>query len=334
MSLHFLMSSERSGSNFITKLLNGHPQMCGPSTKHLINPVVRNLFRYGDLRDQENWSTLLDDIHRLISLPFTKWKKNFGREELDKMASRGDVATLIRNVFLAEAEANGKKYVFVKENHIYEFLPFLLNYFSDAKYVYLVRDPRDMALSWKKNSEHPGGVVHAAEQWQKDQANNMKNYWFLKQQGLAYLLRYEDLIGNAGKYSREICAFFDLAYSDEMLRFNEDELTRENSQLQSAWNNLSKGVLSENKEKFLTELSSDEIAMIEFVCRHEMACLGYEPVSDESNISGICTELLAIEKSREMEEIGRFPSERVAENMEAKRAFYQRGVLLDELRQR
>lgn len=29
----FLMCSERSGSNFITKLMNNHSQICGPSTK-------------------------------------------------------------------------------------------------------------------------------------------------------------------------------------------------------------------------------------------------------------------------------------------------------------
>jgi hypothetical protein len=46
------MCSERSGSNFITKVMNGHEDICGPSTKHIINPVARNFYRYGNLMDE------------------------------------------------------------------------------------------------------------------------------------------------------------------------------------------------------------------------------------------------------------------------------------------
>ena len=70
MSILFLICSERSGSNFITKLLNGHPNICGPATKHIINPVARNLFRYGDLSVESNWHELLQDIYELISVSF------------------------------------------------------------------------------------------------------------------------------------------------------------------------------------------------------------------------------------------------------------------------
>jgi len=165
MSLFFLMCSERSGSNFITKLLNGHNNICGPSPKHIINPVARNLFRYGDINEKENWNELLVDIHRLINIDFAIWEKEFSLEDLKALAPIGDVASLIRNIFLEEARANGKQHVFIKENHVYEFLPFLLLNFPESKYVYMVRDPRDMALSWKKNPDHLGGIVKAARQW-------------------------------------------------------------------------------------------------------------------------------------------------------------------------
>ena len=126
MSMFFLMCSERSGSNFITKLLNGHNNICGPSTKHIINPVARNLFRYADITKQENWNELLTDMHRLMSIEFSVWKKQFSLNDLMELAPTGDIASLIRNIFMEESRANGKQHVFIKENHVYEFLPFLL----------------------------------------------------------------------------------------------------------------------------------------------------------------------------------------------------------------
>lgn len=124
--------------------------MCNSSTKHIINPVARNLFRYGDLTQKQNWDELLIDIHRLISISFSIWKKEFSLDDLKSLAPIGNVESLIRNIFMEEAKANGKQHVFIKENQVYEFLPFLLLNFPESKYVYQTRDPRDMALSWKK----------------------------------------------------------------------------------------------------------------------------------------------------------------------------------------
>ena len=33
------------------------------------------------------------------------------------------------------------------------------SHFEEAKYVYMVRDPRDMALTWKKAPSAPGGPL-------------------------------------------------------------------------------------------------------------------------------------------------------------------------------
>ena len=71
------MCSERSGSNLITKVLNGHKNICGPSTKHILNPVARNPFRYGDLSQSENWQQLVEDIHNLLTIDFSIWRRSF-----------------------------------------------------------------------------------------------------------------------------------------------------------------------------------------------------------------------------------------------------------------
>ena len=324
MTMFFLMCSERSGSNFVTKLLNGHSNICGPSTKHIINPVARNLFRYEPLGEEDNWNALLADIHNLMSVSFTMWKREFSLDDLMGLAPTGDIQALLRNIFHEEAKANGKQHVFIKENHLYEFLPFLLLNFPEARYIYQSRDPRDMALSWKKNPDHPGGVVSAARRWQQDQQNFLKNYNELEKIGKAYHLRYEDLISEPQRYSAEMLNFLGLPVEDVASEFYKDELTRKNADLHQAWSNLSRTVISDNKEKYLKELTAEEIGVIEKICYYEMCLLGYTPTRTSTELNSIDEKMIGRLDAHERESIKYERSDGVKSNMNAKRRFYTR----------
>lgn len=324
MSIHFLMCSERSGSNLITRQLNGHRDICGPATKHLLNPVARNLFRYGDLRDERDWRELLTDVHRLLSAKFSIWKKEFTLQELTGLAQVGDVGSLVRNIFIEEAHINDKKHVFVKENQVYEFFPFLLTHFPDAKYIYQTRDPRDMALSWKKNADHPGGVVTAARQWKQDQQKSLMNYHLLESQGKAHFVRYEDLIENNVVEIEKILRFLEVSDDEGVFTFYEDELTQKNAALLRAWNNLARGVISENSLKYRNELSEPEIKAIEAVCQYEMKHLGYTTEFSAAELAGVSQEWIDDFNRKEVEVVKLVRAKGVQENMVAKQQFYRR----------
>ena len=324
MSFFFLMCSERSGSNFIAKLINGHRNICGPSTKHIINPVARNLFRYGDLSDKKSWDELLIDIHRLFSVDFSVWKVKISMEDLQNMAPTGDIKSLIQNIFLEEARAHGKQHVFIKENHLYEFFPFLMMNFPEAKFVYQTRDPRDMALSWKKSSDHPGGVVKAARQWKHDQQQSLKNFQLLKHQGKAHLIKYEDLTADNEFEIQKLVQFLGVPFDKGVFEFHKDEFTQKNAGMQATWNNLSKGVIRNNSKKYLKELAKIEIKAIEKICFHEMKHLGYQPEFSSGDLSNITEESLERLNEKEFSEIELHRSEGVKNNMLAKAKFYQR----------
>ncbi len=324
MSFYFLMCSERSGSNFISKLLNGHKNICGPSTKHIINPVARNIFRYGDLSKERNWEELLKDIHQLISVDFSIWRRKFSYDDLKALSAPGDIKSLIQNIFLEEAYANGKQHVFIKENHVYEFFSFLLNYFPESKYVYQTRDPRDMALSWKKSPVHAGGVVNAARQWKHDQQQSLKNYHLLKNYGQAHFVKYEDLTANNEVEIKIIIDFLGIPFDDNIFEFHYDEITQKNAGMQEAWRNLSKGVISNNSQKYVKGLTENEIKSIEKICWYEMKHLEYSPEFSEEDLVQYSDEFLDYLSREELSEIALRRSPGVIDNMKAKARFYQR----------
>jgi hypothetical protein len=321
MEKHFLLCTERSGSNLITKLLNAHSKICGSSTKHIMNPVFRNLFRYGLLNNTENWDKLLKDILNLYQVKFSVWKSSLTFDELKNNTSEGDYIGLINYIFDKEAALNNKNVVFVKENHIYEFFPYIHKYYPNSKYLYQVRDPRDVALSWKKNPTHKGGVVKAATQWKHDQQQYLKLYHFLNEENKVIKLRYEDLISNTPLELEKILNFFGLNFESDILNFYKDELTKENSKTQHAWNNLSKSVMSENSNKFLNELSEIEVQVIEKICYFEMKQLNYSVKSTENQLNKINDKVIEELKTKE-DSLEYNPYEGVKENMKAKSIFY------------
>ncbi|MFC0525420.1 sulfotransferase [Pontibacillus salicampi] len=318
MSITFLMCSERSGSNLITKMINAHPEMCGPSTKHIINPVVRNAFRYGDLK--ENWEQLVVDINHLINVNFSFWETSFTYESLMSLAPNGDLSTLLERIFMEEAKAHHKSHVFVKENQLYEVMSFLLIHFPNAKYLYQVRDPRDMALSWKNSQIHKGNVVKAARQWKKDQVQFLKDFSFL--QGKALLIKYEDLISQTEETLIKVCNFFNMPYHEEMNNFYQDKLTTLNANNNEAWSNLSVGVMKDNREKYKAELTSTEIKCIEKICYPEMKVLQYELTHNLNELEEFSLE--GFEHTLEDKYDSSSNNAGVNQNKEAKKVFYEK----------
>ena len=65
----------------------------------------------------------------------------------------------------------------MKENHAYLFIAYTLAHFPESRFVWLVRDPRDMALC-QRQTILPGGVQKAAPVWKENQGETLKVYGY------------------------------------------------------------------------------------------------------------------------------------------------------------
>jgi hypothetical protein len=269
------MCSERSGSNLITKILDAHPQVCGPSPYHVFRASVPHLYRYGDLDIDRNWRILLRDIVDLYHKKIALWKSDLTAKRLEDTATQRSLAAVIRWIFEQEMLANCKKRVFVKENHSYSLLPFFLTHFPESKFIFLVRDPRDMASEWKITGPLPGQVRTAAGQWHLDQKRSLQACGFLKDLNRIHLVKFEHLLQKTESTLKRICSFLDIDYSEQMLEFHHNEMTIKNAGRQRAWADLQKPIDSDNVHVYRSRLSEQEIMYIEAVCGAEMEQLGY-----------------------------------------------------------
>lgn len=70
-----------------------------------------------------------------------------------------------------------------------------------------------MALSWRENAAHPGGLVAGAIQWRNDRAGALPVFGPLAYDRRAVCVRYEDLIQNPEQQLGRICNLLGISYA-------------------------------------------------------------------------------------------------------------------------
>jgi len=273
MQFDFLVCSERSGSNLITRIMNAHPEVCGPFPTHVIRTFSEALYRYSDLSIDAHWRALLEDVAALQGGSFAEWASGVTAAFLEENVSSRDLGSVVRCVFEVEAGKQGKRRLFVKENHVCGFADFLLTHFPEACFLQLVRDPRDMALTWKRLGR--GGVVAAARTWRDDQDAAIALAERIT--GRLHVTSFEDLVRDPETVLRKICEFLGLAYSERMLLFYEDPFTQRNADRIVSWQDLRKRIQPDQAGIYRDGLAEVEVRYVEAVCAREMSQFGYTP---------------------------------------------------------
>ena len=151
----------------------------------------------------------------------------------------------------------------------------LNSYFEEPKYIYLYRDPRDVALSFTKaviGEKHPYFI---ASQWNKLQElclEQLNTYG----KDMTFPLSYENLLKDPETSIRDLCSFLNIEFNENMMNFHTSKEAKRSAKSSSLWENLSQPIKSNNTEKFMTGLTTDEITIIESICGDVMDTLGDE----------------------------------------------------------
>ena len=191
----FLMSSDRSGSNLLLRLLGAHKDITAPPTSQLIPNLYKAVSSYGDLSVQENWDILLKNTSNLHKASFGDWSNYADLKSLSKRKERRSIRTILNQIFSFEAHTKDTSFIAIKTHHAYKYKEQLQRDFPNAHYIFLARDPRDMALSWLKTAGLRGGIMRAANIWKTDQAGFLN---MAKQLGArCHFVRYEDILSQA-----------------------------------------------------------------------------------------------------------------------------------------
>ena len=216
----FVVGCPRSGTTLLRLMLNAHPQLAIPPESHFIPLVARVRRRYerpGGF-DAERMAT---DVMR--GLRFRDW--NLPEDRVRAAIRERRPATLadsIRCFFEAYADAHGKERWGDKTPGYSIELPLVSGLFTDAVFVHLIRDGRDVALSLMDVPRPPRSLAEAAQVWRSRVATGRADGATLGAR--RYLeLRYESVVDDPGSALEQICELASLEYTSAMLDYHRED---------------------------------------------------------------------------------------------------------------
>jgi hypothetical protein len=271
----FIIGTERSGTNLFRLILNSHPNIAIPHPPH----ILKNFFRleqfYGDLSNDNNFKLLIHDVARTVELHPYPWGIALDKEKIFRQARDRSLISIYFAIYGQYLESSGKKRWGCKSTFMIDHVGLVRKYYPQARFIYMVRDCRDVAVSAKKTIFNRYCVYYTARLWKKEQQTGI--YWLNKlSKDEIFLLRYEDLLIEPEGTVRALCDFLNEPYMEGMLGFFRGEEAKKSSGLSAAWENNSKPILTNNFDKFKSGLKGEETALIETIAGEELDYFSYK----------------------------------------------------------
>lgn len=153
----------------------------------------------------------------------------------------GILGDFIRRLIVGYLDRESKEFYVEDNTFNLLFAKELLELLPDARFIHMVRDPKDVIASLSKQRWTPKNKIQAA-QWYKDVINRINVIKKEIPRNSVITVDLYDLIDNTEKTIKSICAFMETSFSDKMLYidlsrshrnrwkkdFSEDELEKIN----------------------------------------------------------------------------------------------------------
>ena len=224
-----VLGVRRSGTTLLRVMLDRNPGLAVPDESYFVPQLARRH------RGTVDPATFVDDLRRLPTLAEWSLSADAVASRLRPGMSTGEAIAAVFETYAAE---RGKPRWGDKTPLYMQHLPLLEQLFPDARFVHLIRDGRDAALSFLSVPEgimtegwgHSRDAAGFASQW----ATEVRAARALGDRvgpGRYLELRYEALVVDPASALRRICSFAALEYDDMMLRYvGETESARKEHQ--------------------------------------------------------------------------------------------------------
>lgn len=206
----FVVGSARSGTTLLRMILNAHQDIAVP-------PESRFIVELWEGRREVDADGLLERL--AVHKRFTEWKLPIEavRAELGRSGTV-PYPEVMGAAFAAYARSRSKARWGDKTPRYVTNIDLLVSLWPDARIVHLVRDGRDVALSYADVSFGPKNVVEAAELWAERVRAGMRSGRSLDE--ASYLeMRYEDLVDDPVPRLETLCDFLGLPFEQGMLDY-------------------------------------------------------------------------------------------------------------------
>jgi hypothetical protein len=208
----FVVGATRSGTTLFRLMLDAHPEVGIPSETHFFHKLVKR-----SERRHISPELLADTI-----ITHKRWG-DF-RLDPDELRARFDaiepfnLSDALRSFYGLYAEKQGKTRWGDKTPGYLRYMRRIEWVLPEARFIHVIRDGRDVALSVLPMNWGPGTITEAAELWvervtlARENGATVSHYMEIK---------YEDLITETEPILRDVATFLELPWDAAMLDYHE-----------------------------------------------------------------------------------------------------------------
>jgi hypothetical protein len=280
-----IIGIQRSGSNLLRVILNQLSEVDAPHPPHILERFFPLLPKYGDLTIESNFDKLIEDVCRLVELNPVPWEGfQLNREVIKSNCKSNTLIEIFRAVYELKAQSSNATYWCCKSMVNIHFADKIEKSGINPLYIYLYRDGRDVALSFSKAIVGEKHMFHIAKQWKEEQDLCIELKEKLGEKRV-FLISYEELLDDSEGVLKRLCEFLKVPYNNSMLSYynsNESAVTADSGKM---WENLSQPIIKNNFNKFLKELTEEQIRIFENVAGSTLQKLNYERVFTEKDFN-------------------------------------------------
>jgi len=217
----FIVGCGRSGTTLVRMMLNAHPEIAVPTESHFIYELARRRLSgrwSARLDDATGWSGLMRYLDQHHYLGLWKLDKERLHSRLGELSPRTHSA-VFRAIFTEFMRKEGKTRWGDKTPMHVQYMLMIERLFPDARFLHVVRDGRDVALSLLTRTWGPRSMRTAGLYWK----------WLVLSGAVAGSIlgperyrevRYEDLVTDPESTLRQLCDWLQVEYDPQMLDFH------------------------------------------------------------------------------------------------------------------
>ena len=201
----FVVGCPRSGTTLVQQLLNAHPDIViGPET-HFVRRFREGREKYGDLSSDEGWGRLVRDVAAMPELGdigIAPERVMAAAAGLERHPAR--LLRLLLDLFAGDAAVAGEK----TPGHLLH-MPLLQEWFPEARFIHVVRDPRAVVNSMRRVPWSSGTLVGDAAVWRGQIYRALRKP---PAAGRLLTVAYERLVAEPEAEVARVCAFLGVPY--------------------------------------------------------------------------------------------------------------------------
>ena len=276
----FLLGFQRSGTTLLRLMLDAHPALAIPFESFVLIDFFNRCNNY-DLARADERARLSGDL--VAAKGISAWQPSVALSDIDLDACTS-YAAAVNEIFTAYARRCGKRIWGDKTPSYTSELHVLNALFPRARFVHLIRDGRDVALSIVRQSWGPSDLLTALDKW-AEVVGWVRRMGTMLPSSRYLEVRYEELVADPTRVLTEITSFLDLPFDPAMLERGGGPRGKLPEASMAFHRNLSRPVDSTLAYEWRTRLSATDQVLALKIAGPVLTELGYQV--DAVSVSGM-----------------------------------------------